>query len=264
IFNLSLPATQTGDMYAMLLKLDEFGISTDHLIFNVRYASFLPRYEYEKALFWWMDDLKVKDIEAYRRALPHDIYDNEEPITTKSYKAFKSQVEDRILPQFHLYAYKDYLAQTITHAWDRQLSFPIPDDSLAPSAPWYEKETKSYLEQDVIKRSFTDKPLDLSPKNTDIYFMNKIIEHQKSKKTFLVLTGTNQTLMKDFIEKPGYQDNLQKLDHYLASLPVGYLNLEGLISDQLFTDHTHLMPEGYRELGRLVWHAYESQEENNK
>ena len=253
IYNLSLPASQMGDIYATLLKLDQHGISTEHLIFNVRYASFVPRYAYESALFWWLDDLRSMDIEAYQRSLP--IEGTEIPFT-KPYVKFKNGLENVVLPYFNVFSYKDYLNATLNHAWMRKTGSIVPSDELGPSKPWYEKDTKDYLEQPEIKKAFSEEAIDLTEKNVDIYFINKIIEHQKMKDTLLVLTGTNHSLMKDFIDKPGYQENSKKINDYLAAQPIKFLNLEGSIPDNLFTDHTHFMPEGYRELGRLVWDAF--------
>jgi hypothetical protein len=62
--------------------------------------------------------------------------------------------------------------------------------------------------------------------------------------------------MKEYVEKPGYQDNLKAIDHYFQSKDVHYVNLEGRISDKLFTDYTHLLSEGYQELAALLWNFY--------
>jgi hypothetical protein len=86
--------------------------------------------------------------------------------------------------------------------------------------------------------------------------MDKIMEHQKNKKTLVVLTGTNQTLLKSYIEKPGYKANLASIDSYFGSKPVQYLNLEEVIPDTQFTDHTHLIPDGYRMLSEIVLQNY--------
>ncbi|OCT14775.1 hypothetical protein A8709_11425 [Paenibacillus pectinilyticus] len=257
IYNLSLPASQTGDIYAMLLKLDQYGISTDHLIFNVRYASFVPRYSYESALFWWLDDLHSLDLEAYQRSLPLEATDKP---AIKPYAKFKNELENVLMPYFNLYAYKDYLNESVNNEWVRKTGGVVASDELGPSIPWYEKDTKDELEQPEIQKAFSDAPMDLTEQNVDIYFINKIIAHQKMKDTLLVMTGTNHSLMKPLIEKPGYQENARKINDYLSSLPIPFLNLEGSIPDHLFTDHTHLIAEGYKELGRLVWDAYKSEE----
>ncbi|UJF33600.1 hypothetical protein [Paenibacillus hexagrammi] len=256
IYNLSLPASQIGDIYAMLLKLDQYGISTNHLIFNVRYASFVPRLSYESALFWWLDDLRSVDPIAYQRSLPSE----ETARPNNLYVKFKGELEQVILPYYRLYAYRDYLNEALNHAWARGTGGVIPSDELGPSIPWYEKDTSDALEQLEIKRAFSDAPFDLSERNVDIYFLNKIINHQKMKDTLIVMTGTNHSLMKSFIDMPGYQENAKRINEYLSALPVQFLNLEGKVPDNLFTDHTHLLPEGYRELGHFVWEAFTNKE----
>ncbi|NOV02675.1 hypothetical protein [Paenibacillus planticolens] len=257
IYNLSLPASQIGDIYAMLLMLDDYGISTDRLIFNVRYASFVSRDTDETALFWWMDELRSMDVRAYQRLLPSS--SNGAP-PAKPYQQVKNGIENVILPHFRLFSYKDYLNQTVQDEWNRKTNGVVASDELGPSEPWYEKDIQGYLEQPEIKKSFSDAPLDLTERNVDVYFLNKIIEHQKSKDTLLVMTGTNHSLMKDLTGKKGYQENLKTLNDFLVSQPIDFLNLEDSIPDQLFTDHTHFMPEGYHVLARLVWDAFQSEE----
>ena len=43
VLNLAMPAMQTGDIYTMLLKMKQHGISNDHVIINVTYAGFVKR-----------------------------------------------------------------------------------------------------------------------------------------------------------------------------------------------------------------------------
>jgi len=47
VFNLFFKGTQLGDFYTMLFMLDQQAISTNRVILNVRYASYVPRTPYQ-------------------------------------------------------------------------------------------------------------------------------------------------------------------------------------------------------------------------
>ncbi|MDB5053861.1 MAG: hypothetical protein JWM44_1911 [Bacilli bacterium] len=258
IFNLAYPAMQNGDIYTMLLKLDQMGISTDHLIFNVRYASFVPRVPDPPVVFWLKDDLKKLDAETFQKVLPQ-LNKNGYKLPDTLYGKFKYVLYHDVLTKIKLYSYKDYLHHALSLIELKLTHHAIPDDTIVNGdpRPWYQKDDLvKYVQSDVVAKSFTDKPLDLTAANLDIFFMDKIVAHQKGKKTLVVLSGTNHTLMKDFVNKPGYQANVAALDQYFQQKQVGYVNLEGKISDSLFSDHTHLVAEGYKELAAILWKSY--------
>jgi hypothetical protein len=261
VFNLAFPSMQTGDFYTMLLLLDHLGISTDRLIFNLRYASFIPREPSPAVVLWMKRDLSKLDPAAFQYVLPQLRANGYKP-PASLYKKFKDVLYQQVLPTIKLYEYKDYLHKSLNNSWLQLTGDVIPDDSISSEdeRPWYEKEyTAEKIHTAALRTSFTDRPLDMTPTNLDIYFMDKILAHQQGKKTLVALTGTNLTLMKEYVEKPGYRDNLQAIDHYFQSKHVSYLNLEGRISDKLFTDYTHLLSEGYQELAAILWNAYEKE-----
>jgi hypothetical protein len=256
IFNLAFPAMQLGDLYALLLKLDRYGISTERTIINVRYACFVPREPDPPAVFWLQDDLRSLDRDAYKYIFPQLEQNGYSP-PSSVYGQYKHWLEQSAVYRFKPYAYKDYIRKMLQHAWLRVTHQPIPSDAIGDPRPWYVKgDLEPYLNSSTVKQSFTDKPLDLTEENPDIYFLQKIIGHQTGKDTLLVMTGTNHTLMNDYVEKPGYVQNMISLDRYLQSQPIRYVNLEGQIPDRLFSDHTHLTPDGYRELADLIWQSY--------
>ncbi|MBP1996993.1 hypothetical protein [Paenibacillus eucommiae] len=256
IFNLSYPANQNGDIYVMLLKLDKLGISTDNLIINTRYANFVPRNPGPRAVFWLYDDLRKLERSSYDKVLPQLMQDYVKPPVTM-YEKTKHWLKQDVMPILTPYANRDFFRKLMGDTGLRLLNKPIPSDALADSLPYFEKPNlQEYVTRDEIKKAYTDTPFDMTSNSFDIYFMDKIIDHQKNKKTLIVLTGANQTLLKDYIDKPGYKANMESLNQYFQSKPVQYVNLEGVISDSLFTDHTHMMPEGYRELAGILLQNY--------
>ena len=259
VFNLAVPAMQIGDMYTMLLKLDRYGISTDRLMFNIRYASFVERDPYPKAVFWLADDLRELDREAYDHILPQLRAAGYKPPETP-YEKYVHILHHDLLPKLSLMAYKDYLRKNLKHLMYRLTGKPIPSDALDDARPWHEKDpahVQAFLKDEQLIKSFSDKPFDLSERNPDVFFLNKIFEHQQGKKTMVILTATNHALMKADVEKPGYQANLAAIDRFFADKPVRYVNLEGVIPGDYFTDHTHLTKEGNERLAELLWRHWE-------
>lgn len=255
IYNLSLPAAQLGDIYTMLLRLDKLGISTENLIFNIRYPSFRPRNPYPKPVFWWSEDLKKLDPQAYERVkselieagmeVPEGMYDN-----------FKHWLKNSPLRLIKWMNYKDYVHRDVNKIGLFMVNKPIPDDSLGDSTPWFmmsNDRLDKWLNSNEIKADYTDKSFDLSEKNTDVYFLNKIVAHQSGKNTLIVFTGSNQTYLEKYLSKEGYIENNNRIDAFIKALPVQYLNIDGKISDDLFTDQTHYTSKGNELLAHMVW-----------
>ncbi|QGQ94901.1 hypothetical protein EHS13_08430 [Paenibacillus psychroresistens] len=260
IFNLSYPSMMAGDIYVMLLKLDELGISTDHIMINFRYASFVARDTNPpiKAVFWLMRDLKSLDSSAYQHILPQ-MKDSHYKEPAFFYGQFMDKLYHDFLPEIKLYSYKDYIVNMLQRSKLKLLGHKLPDDAIqfGDPRPWTVKETLTkYVQGDVIKKSYSDTPFNMTESNPDIYFIEKILKHQEGKETMVVMNGANQTLLKQYVEKPGYQTNLQAIDAYFQQKPVKYVNLEGKIDDSLYTDHTHFIAEGYKAMADLLWPYY--------
>ncbi|MEX2460169.1 MAG: hypothetical protein WD469_02510 [Paenibacillaceae bacterium] len=260
IFNISYPSMMAGDIYTMLLKLDKLGISTERIMINFRYGSFVARDSKPpiRAVFWLMRDLKYLDSAAYQHVLPQlEASGYKEP--TFFYGQFKDVLYHDILPAIKLYSYKDYMIHRLQMAKLKLLGHKLPDDMIlnGDPRPWYVKEgLAKYVQGDDVKRSYSDAPFNMTESNPDIYFIEKIVKHQQGKETLVVLNGANQTLLKQYVEKPGYQANLKAIDSYFQQKQVKYLNLEGKLADSLFTDHTHFISEGYKAMAAQLWSYY--------
>jgi hypothetical protein len=258
IFNLSYPSMQSGDIYTMLLKLDKAGISTQHVMMNFRYASFVPRVPDPKVVFWLERDLKSLDPAEFKYVLPH-LQANGYKEPAFFYGKFMDVLYHDVMPAIKLHSYKDYLIHMLQMLKLKLTGHQLPDDHIINGdlRPWYVKGTlEKYVQGDIIKRSYSDVPFNMTDSNIDIHYIEKILQHQKGKDTFVVMNGANQTLMKQYVEKPGYQENLKAIDRYFQQKEVRYLNLEGKLADTLFTDHTHFTAEGYEAMAALLWQSY--------
>ncbi|MEW9699196.1 hypothetical protein [Paenibacillus sp. SI8] len=250
IYNLSFPGSQIGDLYTMLLLMDKLGISSDHLMFNIRYSSFVKRNYWQPVLSWFQDDLRELDPEAYRHMLSlPDVEEHAGPSTF--YTSTKKNLNKHVLPFFVPYLYKDYWDKWAVQLALKLVKKPPPDDTLegGDPRPWTEKEDAyGRIDDPNVKAAFDLKPFNLTESNPDIFFLHKIMLHQQGKKTTAVMTGTNHTLMQKYVEDPAFIANAQALDAFMRNSSLTYINLEKQIPDSLFTDYLHLTPEGYRQL----------------
>lgn len=249
VFNLSMPAMQLGDVYTMLLKLDKYGISTDNLIFNLTYAGFVERNPDPPAVFWLKDDLKKLDKGSYEVVAENLALNDYSQNQKKSWlTGLQNFIEEEVYPRIALFKYKDFLRKGVAEKVKGPAS-----DALGDDRPWYEKEgLRSLLETPEYQKGFLPQPFDMSRANPQIFFCEKILEHQQGKNNLAFLAGTNEELMQVEVEKEGYQANLHLIDQYFATKDIKYLNLQGQIPQELFSDHVHLTGEGYAQLARII------------
>jgi hypothetical protein len=248
IYNLSMPAMQTGDIYTMLLKLDRHHISTQNLIVNVDYKGFVKRQPGPAIVFWLQDDLKFLDPASYEHMLQNW------PGPSRAPTAVQARVHQLLWDHVQMFRYSGFIKKGFINGGRAMLGAPPADDALGDARPWFEKEgLVQVLQQPEYQQEFSDQPFDMSPANPEIYFWQKIIAHQQDKQTLIFLAAANQQLMADKVRNPGYIANLQQIDRYFQAQPVHYINVYGKINADLFSDHLHLTADGYNRLARLLW-----------
>lgn len=251
VFNLSMPAMQVGDIYTMLLKLDKYGISTDNLVFNVTYAGFVKRNPDPPCVFWLQDDLARLDQESFTFAKDNLNANDYSKDTLNFMTIFSDFLQDNIYPKLSLFQYKDFIKNSIKN--DKS------SDALGDARVWSDKEgLRELLLQEEYQKGFSPEPFDMSSNNPQVYFLDKIIKYQEGKNTLVFLAATNEVLMKEEVNKEGYQENLQKVHTYFKNKDIEYLNLQGELDESLFSDHIHLTPQGYRELAEKLYEAASS------
>lgn len=253
VFNLAMPAMQTGDIYTMLLKMKQHGISNDHIIINIVYAGFVKRDPDPPAVYWLQQQLKSIDIDSYQKIesnLPASSNNEEKGFNV--FKNIKTSINIFLYENISIFMYKDllqlYFAEKIN-----QIRGKIPVETKSVQ-PWYAKDfLPELLKQPEYRRDYADNMFEMDGNNPQIYFLNKIIELQKGKNTLIFLAAVNDELLYDDINKSGYQENLQRIDNYFKDKPVDYLNFYGKIDNKLFSDHIHLIPEGYYYLSKSLY-----------
>ncbi|SMB88061.1 hypothetical protein SAMN00017405_1827 [Desulfonispora thiosulfatigenes DSM 11270] len=246
IFNLSMPAMQTGDIYTMILKLKEHNISTENLIVNLIYAGFVNRNPDPPSVFWLKDELKRLDQESFTYVLPN--------LEANQYRENKkTEFKASILNKISLFKYKDFLKKKAEDIYKRE----TPHDPMGDARPWNEKEgLAEALQTPEYLLGFAPEPFVMTQENPQIYFIDKIIEQQKDKNTLIYLAGTNEVLMNEQVNTLGYQNNLKSIDNYFQYKPIKLLNLQNEIPEKYFTDHVHLTQEGYQKLASILWRNF--------
>lgn len=258
VFNLSMPAMQAGDLYTLLLMLDARNISTQNVIMDTRYSSFVARNPGPRIVFWLGPELKQLDTTSYNQITSHlkqNGYEDKQGLSA----IYENYIVKPVLMNIPLYKYQDFIKQKLNLTWQSMVYGKRPSDALGDVRPWFMKENlKEILKGQEYVSAFDPKPFDMSEQNLHVLFMNKIIKHQENTRTLVFLSGTNEELSKEYIENSGYKDNLKSIDTYMANQPVNYMNLHGTIKPDLFSDHTHFTKEGYEQMASILWDKWQT------
>jgi len=252
VFNLAMPAMQMGDVYTMLLAMEQYGISSDRLLFNVNYSGFIRRDQEHPAVYWLSWLLKRLDPETYQSIesiLPP--FARVEKIRITQFSTIKNLINTFIYSEINLFKYKDayqyYLKSRITEIRGIQQEPP------QPVQPWHTKDfLLSLMQQPEYLRDYDDTPFVMDESNPEIFFLNRIMELQQDKHTIVFFTAVNDQLLPEQVSQPGYQENLARIHGFFAEKDLIYLDTQGRIDNNLYSDHIHLTSEGYYQLSMLL------------
>ena len=253
VFNLAMPAMQMGDIYTMLLKLKQHGISTEHLVINLIYQGFTERQPDPPIVFWLDQEFKQRDPATFALVRNHLAINQRGEAKQQSLNdAMKKFYETKLYPLIPILKYKDYITLSVlqqTNAVLKQGDREAPD-----TRPWYEKPgLAELLDKPEYQKGLLDQPFVMDTTNPQILLLNKVMEQVAGKNVIFFLAPINQKLMQKNVTKAGYQENLQKIDAYFQDKPVKFLNLENDLDQAYFTDHVHLTPAGYQQLAQILY-----------
>lgn len=247
VFNLSMPSMQIGDVYTMMLKMDEYGISRNHLIIDILYSGFLNRQAYSR-VFWLSDQLKDLNPLVFEE----EKLEIADPEPNSHYvERMLEPLKDMLYENVPLFMYKDYL-----QAYGKEFLHHLQDKVSAESTvlSWTEKPfLKDLLKEYQYQISFRSDPFVMDEGNPQIRFLNRIIELQQDKNTLIFLAPINEALAADLIDREKYHKNIGLIDAYFSDQPVDYNNYYGQIPMDYFSDHVHYTAEGYQYLSDLLW-----------
>jgi hypothetical protein len=251
IFNLAMPAMQTGDIYTMLLKMDQYHISSDKVIINLVYSGFARRESGPAIVFWLKNSLQQLDPASFEKMLPFMF--GFQPVTAPTDK-----LKQYITENAALYRYRDFIKKGFKNAYNIGSPAYPANEPLGDNRPWYEKEGLStLLHTPEYEKGFAPEAFNMSLDNPQIFFLEKIIDHQKNKKTLFFMAPVNDKLFADQVHAKGYVANRARVKAYFGDKPVLYIDLQGLIDNKLFTDHVHLTAAGYQQMAQTIWNQYQ-------
>jgi len=259
-FNLAVPAAQIGDIYALLLKMKQYGISNEHVIMDIAYAGFVMRNPDPPPVFWFQKQLQDMDPYSYNQ-VEKLLLANKKGNT--GYNSLPGLVKDRIaevggdlthklFESVSVLSYKDYIQSYLTGVYDSFRGRTQPPQEVKP---WYEKQPwlGDLLKEYEYQTGFSAAPFVMNETNPQVFFLNKILDIQRGKDTLIFLTALNYSLMKNNIDKPGFKENMIRIDNFFRGKQTGYINFNGSIDYNLFSDHVHFTPAGYDYLSGRLW-----------
>lgn len=249
VFNLAIPAAQMGDFYTLLLMLDERGISTDKVIINLLYAGFVKRDPDPPVVYWLERELKRLDPVSYAQVADALLASNENKNRPDPFETF---LEEYVYNWIPVLRYRDFLRAGLFKV------FGAYNEVTGDTRPWYEKPyLKSLLQDPVYKRQFDPAPFALDDSNPNVFFLKRIAEHQRGKSLLLFMSPINRELMAEEVAKPGFLQNFVSLNDFLKDLASEYSfvyrDLSNVVPARLFSDHLHLVSEGYRYFAGILW-----------
>ena len=239
VFNLSVPSMMFGDFFIMIKLLEEYGVSTKNLIIDFCYWDF----RIKTPVFWLKHYFQDMDPENYKTMMTNVKKPN-------LWNTAKDEIIHKATTGIAMLEYREY----VIYSMKNRLNIAF-GDNVAVIKPWYTKDfLPAEMKKDENSWYYTDKPFDMDEAdNPQVYFLNKIIEVQKGRNTIIFMAAMNDKLLQEGTSKPGYIENMKKIDKAFGNKAVKYVNYNKKIDYNLFSDHVHLIPAGYKALAEDLW-----------
>jgi hypothetical protein len=238
VYNLGEPAMKAGDIYTLLLLLEEHDIPLRNVVIDLTYFQFSPHPPGESWVRWMGEDLKRLDPVAWREA-----HGQENPR-----RSLGEQIAETLLQRLALYRYRDLLRTrllTAAHLQERQEVLDV--------RPWTEKPgLHELMKEPIYQRFVSPVPFRMDESNPAAVLFRRILAKTRASNLLVFFSPVNQALMKPWVDDPGYRANLARIDAFFAPEGNRYVNWESGFPSNLFVDHVHLTPEGYRLLAQMI------------
>lgn len=238
VYNFAQPGMSLADIYTVLLMLQEHEIPLKRVVIDQVYSDYVARGPGEPGINWLQEELRTRDPVAWQKAggqlLPQ--------------KQWTSRFRQTVLGEVSLWRYRDLLKAKLFAA----LPFAAgAGGEVADVRPWYEKAwLVPFMQQPAYQRFVDPRPLELTEANPHIWLWKRMFQRLQGADVTVFFAPVNQELMET--DRPGYRENLKRIDDWFAAQPVRYVSWESAIPANLFVDHVHLLPEGYRQLAGMI------------
>lgn len=243
IFNLALPSTMFGDLYTILLLCDKYGISTQNVILDFSYWEINAK----RPAYWFNYYLKELDNDSYNKMVKMKYIEKE-----SIWQSIKSQIQHWANNNIYLISYSGFTVNKIKSKVNQLMREPVTQLKVWKSKPYVIESMK----KQENRWYFSDAQYNFSETSSQLYFMNKIAEHQKGKNTIYFMTALNKELLPVETSKPGLKKNVKSINKYFEDKKLNYVNYEDKIDYSFFSDHVHLLPEGYKLVAGDLWNRF--------
>lgn len=240
VYNLGVPSTMFGDFYTIIKLLNKYGISTDNLILNFSYWEINAK----TPTYWFNEYLKELDKESYNKmAEMHYIKKD------SAWQIIKDNIYRFANNNIKIVGYSGFITDKIKTVSNRYLK-----QRNTALRVWSQKpELSNTMNNPANSWYFSDQAFDLSTDRPQMYFLNKIIETQKGKNTLFFLNAVNNALIPEATAKEGYKKNIAAIDNFFTNKGLNFVDYNTKVDYSYFSDHVHLLPEGYRFLAQDLW-----------
>ncbi|HEY3365711.1 MAG TPA: hypothetical protein VGK74_11700 [Symbiobacteriaceae bacterium] len=238
VYTLAQPGMMLGDVYTELLMLKEHRIPLNRVVIDTIYTDYRVHPANDPWFGWLGDDLRRLDPTVWAEA-------GGKAVGAKSWMvAFRQD----LLGWMALWRDRDILRARIYQALRLSASAEIKD-----VRPWTEKAWLKNAAEEPAMQLFVDpRPVDLSAQAESVGMWQRILGQLDGAKTLVFFSPVNPELLGEWLGNPGYQQNLKRIDGFFAGTGVDYVNWATAMPSASFTDHVHLVPEGYRDLAAML------------
>lgn len=240
VFNLSAPSMMAGDIYTMIKLLNSYGISTQNLIIDICYWEFFV----SKPVFWLNYNFKSLDYPDYKKMV-----EDKKKEKDSTWTEIKNDIRNTLLNKISILKYSGFVKVKVK----QKVNNCLKDTKIAVAAWYTKKDLPAIMKKPENSWYYSDKAFKLDDSNSQIYFFNEIIAMQKGKNTLIFLAAMNDKLLAGAASKPGYIENMEKVNTYFSKKAVKFVDYNGKIDYNNFSDHVHLTQEGYRLLSEDLW-----------
>jgi hypothetical protein len=248
IFNICIPSSMFGDFYTVILLLEKYGISTDNLILNFSYWEISAK----TPAYWLKHYLKDLDTDSYNAMVEAGHIKKE-----SFWENIKSEIYHFMNKNIAIIGYSGFISNKIKNNSNNLLQQPTTALKV-----WSEKpKLNKTLNLPENRWYYSDKKFNLSESNVQVYFLNKIAEIQKEKNTIVFMNAMNNELLAEATAKEGFKNNLTAIKKCFSDTGLNYIDYNNKVDYKYFSDHVHLLPDGYKFMAQDLWERIQENKE---
>ena len=241
VFNLSAPSMMIGDIYLTLQLLNQNNIPTDHVFINMSYWEL----QITQPVFWLKSHMRLSRPDWYSQWVDTKGWSKTTPVNW-----IKETLNAFFTRNVSIFAYREFFTNNLKKKGNRQLG--VVNTTIL--SPWFKKpELAISMKKPENAWYYTDKPFVFDNTNPQLFFMNEIMKMQQEKQTLFFMASLNKDMLGAELDKVGFKNNLTGMKAYMAANNIPYIDFNGSIAGDLFSDHVHLLPKGYEQVAKTLW-----------